>query len=190
MRCLTVVKRFSAALLVLCSVAGSSARDGSAAETQEADKEEEEMLTVTSEAFEANEPIPRKYTREGEDISPPLAWEGAPNGVESYALIVDDPNAPRPEPWVHWVVYNIPAKTTSLPEGSAGGAVEGVNDFDKTGYGGPMPPQGHGTHHYHFKVYALDTTLDLKPGATKGQVLEAMEGHLLEEGELVGTYER
>ena len=148
------------------------------------------MITVTSSAFNPGAKIPRKYTGEGEDVSPPLAWSGAPADTKEFALICDDPDAPRPEPWVHWVLYGIPADRNSLPEGNAGGADEGKTSFGKIGYGGPMPPPGHGVHHYYFKVYALDQPLELGPGATKERLLEAMAGHVLAEGELVGTYER
>ena len=146
-------------------------------------------LTVSSSAFANGEAIPRKYTGEGEDTSPPLSWEGAPEGTKSLVLICDDPDAPRAEPWVHWVLFNIPAGTTWLKESSRGGS-EGKNSWGKPGYGGPMPPPGHGTHHYHFKVYALNSTLSLKAGAAKEEVLAAIEGHVLARGELVGTYER
>ncbi|MFP4057270.1 MAG: YbhB/YbcL family Raf kinase inhibitor-like protein [Candidatus Brocadiia bacterium] len=148
------------------------------------------MITLTSAAFDDGEPIPTRYTGEGQDLSPPLAWSGVPDSAQELALICDDPDAPTPKPWVHWVLYKVPADRSSLPEGDAGGAMEGTNDFSKTGYGGPMPPPGHGTHHYEFKLYALDQPLDLQPGATKDQLLEAMEGHIVDEGKLVGTYER
>ena len=147
-------------------------------------------LEVKSSAFSNGGAIPRKYTGEGEDVSPPLSWSNVPEGTKEFALICDDPDAPRPTPWVHWVLYKISASVRELAEGSSGGAREGRNDFGNTGYGGPMPPPGHGVHHYHFKVYALDTELDLPPGATKEQLLGAMKGHVLAEGELVGTYER
>ncbi len=148
------------------------------------------MLNVQSRAFEPNQRIPQKYTKEGRDVSPPLEWSGAPEGTKEFALICDDPDAPRKEPWVHWVAYKIPSEKTSIAEGKAEKAAEGKNDFGDVGYGGPMPPPGHGTHHYHFKIYALDTPMDLKPGATKKQLLDAMRNHVLAEGELVGTYER
>ena len=147
-------------------------------------------LEVKSSAFAAGGTIPRKYTGEGTDVSPPLSWSNVPEGTKEFALICDDPDAPRPTPWVHWVLYKIPASVRELPEGSSGGAREGRNDFGNRGYGGPMPPPGHGVHHYHFKLYALDTELDLPPGATKDQVLAAMRGHVLAQGELVGTYQR
>lgn len=147
-------------------------------------------ISVKSRAFEAGGGIPKKYTGEGADVSPPLQWGEMPAGTEEIALICDDPDAPTPRPWVHWVVYKIPGDSNSLAEGSSGAAREGKNDFGRKGYGGPMPPPGHGVHHYHFKVYALDATLDLRAGASKDQLLDAMKGHILAEGELVGTYER
>ncbi len=147
-------------------------------------------IEVSSPAFEPGGPIPRKHTGEGQDVSPALNWSGLPEGTREIALICDDPDAPRPEPWVHWVVYKIPADRTGLSEGGAQGTLEGRNDFGWTGYGGPMPPKGHGVHHYHFKVYALDIDLEAAAGLTKDQLLEAMEGHVLEAGELIGTYER
>lgn len=147
-------------------------------------------IQLSSDAFEAGGPIPEKHTGEGANVSPPLNWTGVPEGTRELALICDDPDAPRPRPWVHWVVYGIPADQTGLPEGGAPGALEGKNDFGRTGYGGPMPPRGHGVHRYRFKVYALDTELDAASGLTKDQLLEAMQGHVISEGELVGTYER
>ena len=147
-------------------------------------------MQLTSSAFEPGGEVPCKHTGEGEDISPPLAWSGVPDGTVELALICDDPDAPTPKPWVHWVVYKLPAGTTSLAEGEAGGALEGENDFRLAGYGGPMPPPGHGTHHYHFKLYALDTATELAWGTTKNALLAAMQGHVLAEGELIGTYER
>jgi Raf kinase inhibitor-like YbhB/YbcL family protein len=148
------------------------------------------MITVKSSAFAADEKIPMKHTGEGEDISPPLTWEGAPDPTKEFALICDDPDAPRDEPFVHWVLYKIPAGQSSLSEGKVGDAVEGKNDFGNVGYGGPMPPPGHGVHHYHFKVYALDREVFLGAGATKAELLKAINGHVLDQGELVGTYER
>jgi hypothetical protein len=154
-------------------------------------------LTVESAAFEAGKAIPKKhaYKGEGENTSPPLSWSGAPQGTKSFALICDDPDAPSPRnprenPWVHWVIFNIPADRTTLDEGSAGDGVEGKNDFKEHGWGGPMPPPGSGTHRYFFKVYALDTKLALGKDATKAELLKAMEGHILGQGELHGTYVR
>jgi Raf kinase inhibitor-like YbhB/YbcL family protein len=149
------------------------------------------VIEVTSPAFEPGGAIPQRYTGEGRNVSPPLIWKGLPDETKEIALICDDPDAPTPNPWVHWVVYKIPAGVMGFREGSTQGeALEGKNDFGTLGYGGPMPPRGHGAHHYHFKVYALDAELGVAAGLTKEQLLEAMEGHLLDESELVGTYER
>jgi Raf kinase inhibitor-like YbhB/YbcL family protein len=156
---------------------------------------------LTSSAFAAGQPIPRKYTGEGDDRSPPLAWANPPAGTREFALVCDDPDAPTPEPWVHWVIYGIPADALSLPEGTASrpqleepvAARQGKNSWPKgvtVGYRGPMPPPGHGTHHYHFALYALDARLDLVPSATKTELLRAMKGHVLSETKLIGTYER
>lgn len=155
-------------------------------------------ITIESEAFVEGGPIPRKYTGDGADLSPPLRWSGVPADSVELALISDDPDAPRAQPWVHWVIYKIPADTTALPEGIdpspepavPRGALQGRNDFGKIGYGGPAPPKGHGVHHYHFKLYALDSALALEAGLDKKALLAAMEGHVLAWGELVGTYQR
>ena len=147
-------------------------------------------MKLTSEAFEEGQSIPQKYTGEGANVSPPLSWSDAPEGTQEFALICDDPDAPREEPWVHWVLWDIPADTTSLHEASAGGGTEGANSSGGTGYTGPMPPPGHGTHHYHFKLYALDTDIQLNAGATKKDLLQTIQDHVLAKTELVGTYER
>jgi len=158
-------------------------------------------IEITSSAFSEGEAIPVKYTGEGEDISPPLAWSGVPEGTKQLALICDDPDAPTPEPWVHWVLYRIPADATGLSEGIAkkaeleepAGAVHGGNSWpegEKVGYGGPMPPPGHGTHRYYFKLYALDGQLTNAAGLGKTALLSAMDGHVIGEGRLMGTYER
>jgi len=154
-------------------------------------------LTVSSPAFAAGERIPKQYTGEGADLSPPLTWSAGPAGTAEYALIMDDPDAPG-QTWVHWVLYKIPPATTALKEGvptdealtDPPGARQGVNSSRALGYHGPMPPPGHGTHHYHFKVYALGRAISLAAGATKPQLLDAMRGQILAEGELVGTYSR
>ena len=148
---------------------------------------------VTSSAFVQGEPIPVKYTCDGDDISPPLAWGDPQEGVRSFALINDDPDAPVGT-WVHWVLFNLPADARSLPERVPpdaelpDGSRHGQNSWRRLGYGGPCPPSG--THRYFFKLYALDTALELDTGADKKQVLEAMEGHILAEAELVGVYSR
>lgn len=155
-------------------------------------------MILKSSAFAPNEAIPRKYTGDGEDKSPPLSWSGAPDGTKELALIVDDPDAPTPTPWVHWVLYAIPPDTTGLPEGIAPsqrvseppGLMQGKNSWGKVGYGGPAPPRGHGRHRYFFKLYALNAPLGVEPGLSKEALLKAMSGHVLAEGELVGTYQR
>jgi len=150
-------------------------------------------MTITSTAFTNGGMIPPKYTADGADVSPPLAFAGAPSGTKTFALICDDPDAPRGT-WVHWVFYNLPVGVKSLPEHVptqptlSNGARQGKNDFGKIGYGGPAPPSG--THRYFFKVYALNAELKLDPGATKAQLVKAMNGHILAQGELVGKYSR
>lgn len=151
-------------------------------------------LNVSSSAFAAEGMIPSKYSCEGADMSPPLAWSAVPAGTKSIALICDDPDAPGGM-WVHWVLFNLPPSASSLPEkvepgaSLSDGARQGANDFGKLGYGGPCPPPGK-AHHYFFKVYALDTTVALKPGAKKADLLQAMEHHVLAEGMLMGKYQR
>ncbi|MBN1219775.1 MAG: YbhB/YbcL family Raf kinase inhibitor-like protein [Anaerolineae bacterium] len=144
---------------------------------------------ITSPAFVQGETIPVKYTCDGEDISPPLQWSDLPAGTQSLALISDDPDAPMGT-WVHWIVYNLPADTRKLPEQVSlpANSVDGKNSWGRTGYGGPCPPSG--THRYFFKLYALDTMLDLAAGANKTKLLQAMEGHILAQAELMGTYAR
>jgi len=150
-------------------------------------------LKITSSAFSEGGMIPRKYTCDGPDVSPDLAWSGIPDGTRSLALICDDPDAPVGT-WVHWVLFNLPAAATGLPEGVASdatlqnGASHGTNDFRRLGYGGPCPPGG--THRYFFKLYALDTPLRLESGATKAQLESAMAGHILGEAQLMGKYKR
>jgi hypothetical protein len=150
-------------------------------------------IQVTSSAFEEGGMIPKKYTCDGEDISPPLQWSGIPEGAVSLALISDDPDAPRGT-WVHWVLFNLPPDTGSLQEKIPplktlpNGGIQGITDFRRIGYGGPCPPSG--THRYFFKLYALDTKVDLNPGATKEQLLKAMKDHILAEGQLMGKYKR
>jgi len=153
-------------------------------------------MTLNSPVFKQNGHIPSKYTCEGEDVSPPLAWEGVPDGAKSLVLIIDDPDAPDPKApkmvWVHWVVYNIPPDTESLPENAGKtrlpqGALLGLNDFKKTGYGGPCPPIGR--HRYFHKLYALYITLYLT-SATKTQIERALQAHVLANAELIGTYQK
>jgi Raf kinase inhibitor-like YbhB/YbcL family protein len=151
-------------------------------------------IDLTSTAFKASETIPKQYTGDGADQSPPLRWSETPAGTKSIALICDDPDAPRGT-WVHWVLFNLPAQARELEEGLPttetlrNGAKQGKNDFGNIGYGGPAPPKGK-THRYFFKLYALDVTLDLPPGATKAQLDAIINGHILAEGQLMGNYKR
>ena len=150
-------------------------------------------MVLESAAFRAGDMIPAKYTCDGENMSPPLKWSNAPEGTKSFALIADDPDAPGGT-WVHWVVYNIPAGARELPEKASQtkklppGSLEGVTDFRANTYGGPCPPSG--VHRYFFKLYALDTALNFRAGASKKQLLDAMKGHILAQAELVGKYKR
>lgn len=148
---------------------------------------------LTSSAFAQGAMIPKEYTCDGKDISPPLSWGDPPEGTQSFALIMDDPDAPMGT-WVHWVIYNIPATARALPEGVppdadlSDGSRHGRNSWRRLGYGGPCPPSG--THRYFFKLYALNTVLPLASGATKEELLKAMEGHILTPAELMGRYSR
>lgn len=145
-------------------------------------------LKITSTAFSHNEMIPAKYTCDGADVTPLLAIEGVPENAKALALIVDDPDAPRGT-WVHWVVWNIDPKTKEIAEGAVPkGAQQGMNDFRKLEYGGPCPPSG--THRYFFKLYALDTLLNLGKGATKADLEKAMKGRILAQAEIIGRYQR
>ena len=154
---------------------------------------ERKTMTVASPAFSDGEAIPREFTCDGTNVSPALTWSSVPAGTQSFALICDDPDAPGGT-WVHWVYYDIPATRTELPKGVSAdthpdtGGIQGTNDFRRPGYGGPCPPGG--SHRYYFKLYALDAVLDLSPGATKRQLLQAMNGHILARGEMMGTYSR
>lgn len=155
-------------------------------------------MMLRSDAFAGERAIPRRHTEDGEDLSPPLSWSGVPAGTRELALIVDDPDAPRAEPWVHWVLYKVPADVQTLSEGlprtpmlnMPPGAIQGKNSWGTDGYRGPAPPKGHGTHHYHFRLYALDAPLAAAQGLEKGGLLRAMQEHILAEAKLVGTYER
>jgi Raf kinase inhibitor-like YbhB/YbcL family protein len=157
-------------------------------------------IKLSSAGFDNNGAIPRIYTGESDDHSPPLAWEGAPDDTKEFALICDDPDAPSAEPWVHWVIYGIAAEVHALPEDLSKtaqlanpiAAKQGKNSWTSgatLGYRGPLPPPGK-PHHYHFKLFALDTKVDLAPSATKDELLKSIQGHVLAEGELVGIYSR
>jgi Raf kinase inhibitor-like YbhB/YbcL family protein len=154
-------------------------------------------LELRSDAFDEGGVIPRKYTCEGDDVAPPLEWDGVPEDTHSLVLIVDDPDAPDPASprmtWVHWVVYNLPADVNGLPEGTIAkklpmGSLQGLNDWNKQGYGGPCPPIGR--HRYFHKLYALDTVLEGLDSPTKAEVESAMQGHIIAQAELIGTYKK
>ena len=163
-------------------------------ETQTDEETLMEQISISSDAFKDGNSLPVEQTCDGDDRSPALLWDTVPAGTRSIALIVDDPDAPG-KTWVHWVIYNILANSTGLPPGVPknktldDGSLQGKNDFGKIGYNGPCPPPGK-PHRYFFKVYALDTTLSLKSGATKSQLAAAMSGHILAQGEMIGKYGR
>jgi Raf kinase inhibitor-like YbhB/YbcL family protein len=158
-------------------------------------RREDKSMQITSSAFQHDSEIPRQYTCDGADRSPPLSWSDLPAGTETLVLIVDDPDAPDPEApkmtWVHWVLLNLPAATSRLPEGITAlpaGTIRGLNDWKQTGYRGPCPPIGR--HRYFHKLYALDKRLNLRGSPTKSDVMQAMQGHVLGEAVLMGTYQR
>lgn len=159
-----------------------------------------QRIEVTSSSLKAGEPVPVDHTADGKNISPALTWSHVPVATKELAVICEDPDAPTPVPFVHWVVYKIPPTAKGLPENlpidpaapmpsEIAGAIQGVSGFRRPIYRGPAPPAGK-VHHYHFIVYALDVVLDLQPGLNKTQLLEAMKGHVIGQGELVATYER
>lgn len=186
----------AALLLAACGGATSSSAPGGASSTTAPTataKEGTVSFTLTSDDFNANGPIPARFTCDGQSTSPALTWHDAPANAAAFALIVDDPDAPSGT-FTHWVLFNLPAGATSLPRGVPttdrldNGALQGANGAGGTGYTGPCPPSG--THHYHFTLYALDGTLNLGAGASKQQVLDAMKGHIVAQAEIVGTYRR
>jgi Raf kinase inhibitor-like YbhB/YbcL family protein len=159
-----------------------------------------QKLTVESPTLKANQPMPRDYTPDGRNVSPPITWANAPAGTREFALILEDPDTGNPPPYVHWVIYKIPATAKGLPENipidpaaplpsEIAGAMQGSNGFRRNIYRGPAPPPGR-PHHYHFVVYALDQPLSAKPGLTRQELLDAMKGHIIAQGEIVATYER
>ena len=151
------------------------------------------IMELKSPAFSEGQAIPSKYTCDGKDVSPPIAWSETPPGTKSFALIADDPDAPMGT-WVHWVIYNLPPTTRKLPEEFPtdgrlpDGTIQGKTDFGRTGYGGPCPPSG--THRYFFRLFALDTVLSLPSASTAKQLKAAMQGHILAEAQLMGSYRR
>lgn len=177
-------------IVAVCSCGDRAAKTTAGVERA---KEKKMVIALTSSAFGNEETIPAKYTCDGSNASPPLSWSGVPTATKSVALIADDPDAPAGT-WVHWVIYDIPRSQTQLPEGVPpektlrGGAKQGINSSGTIGYTGPCPPSG--THRYYFRLYALDTTLELDPGIRKPQLLEAMRGHVLAEGVLMGRYSK
>lgn len=178
-------------ILVGCAAAGwllLSAACASAAPPAAPEGVTAVTIQLTSVAFSEGNTIPKRYTCDAENVSPPLQWTQIPAGTMSLALIMDDPDAPAGT-WVHWVLYDVPPKQAGLAEGESGVGVQGLNGFRKTGYGGPCPPGGK-PHRYYFKVYALDSLLNLPQGANKGEVEKAMQGHVLGVGQLMGLYSR
>lgn len=147
-------------------------------------------LAITTGAFAAETRIPTRHTGEGDDVSPHVTISGVPEGAQELAVICHDPDAPLPYGFTHWVCYGIPADTTDIPEGGGDAFTQGVNDFGNVGYNGPMPPEGHGTHHYYFWVYALDAQLGVSDGLSRTDLLEGMSDHVIEQARIVGTYER
>lgn len=153
-----------------------------------------EKISISAEGFKEGEAIPEEYTCKGKDISPSLSWKETPAGTKSFTLIMDDPDAPA-EPFVHWIIYNIPADTQKLPKSMplkktlADGSLQGITDMGGPGYSGPCPPPGK-PHRYYFRIYALDIKLDLPPAASRNQVESAMKGHILAKGELMGKFKR
>ena len=146
-------------------------------------------LTITSPAFETHRPIPDRHASTGEDLAPELRWSGAPSGTKAFAVVVHDPDAPLVDGFTHWVAYGIAGDATGLPEGG-GDARAGTNSFGEQRYNGPAPPEGHGTHHYYFWVYALDEDLDLEPGLERRALLERIASHVIEQARLIGTFKR
>lgn len=155
-------------------------------------------FTLKSPAFAPGERIPKRHSAEGDNVSPTLEWSDVPAGTRELALVCDDPDAPQDEPWVHWLVYKIPPSLGALSEAAAKGLgkapdaklVEGRNSWGELGYGGPLPPKGHGTHHYNFTLYALDEPLPLRSGASKEELLASMKGHTVGQATLTGIYSR
>jgi Raf kinase inhibitor-like YbhB/YbcL family protein len=145
-------------------------------------------LKITSPVFDHHKAIPSRHAGDGEDVSPELMWSGAPDGTKAFAIVGHDPDAPLVDGFTHWVAYNIPGDANRLPEGGGDAVTHGTNSMGNTGYNGPAPPPGHGTHHYYFWVYALDENLDLEPGLDRRALHDRIEDHVIEQARLVGTY--
>jgi Raf kinase inhibitor-like YbhB/YbcL family protein len=184
-----------------CDNAAHREPSNSSSSTSSSEGTKKMPIKITSSAFEEGQRIPKKYTGEGFDISPPLEWTGVPAETKELVLICDDPDAPTPEPWVHWVIYKIPATLTGLKEEmprktrltEPSGTLQGKNSWpnpQNIGYRGPMPPPGHGTHRYYFKLYALEAKLSAEAGMDKNSILKEIEDHVIAEGQLMGTYSR
>ena len=190
MRRSAAISILSLSLLIACSSQPESIEPKTATPAAQTDKPDMKLI---SSAFKEGEPIPRQYTCDGVNVSPPLEWSGTPKTAKTIAIIADDPDAPSGT-WVHWVFYNLPADNIGLvenlppTENLKAGGFQGKTDFGKVGYGGPCPPSG--THRYFFKVYAVDSELALKAGATKDELMKAMEGHIVGQAQLTGTYRR
>jgi len=173
-------------LIIICSCVSKN-------QTESLEGENAMSIQITSSAFTEGGMIPEKYTCKGEDVSPPLKWSQVPPDAKSIALISDDPDAPGGT-WIHWVLYNLPVNITELSEAIppkeilSNGARHGKNSWGRIGYGGPCPPSG--THRYYFKIYALDIVLNLSVGSTKAQLLKAIEGHILSEGQVMGKFKK
>jgi Raf kinase inhibitor-like YbhB/YbcL family protein len=186
--------RFRLALLVLSlTVSGCSKPAPTKTQTVVNSVPDKAEIKLTSTAFKEGEAIPRGYTCDGANVSPPLEWAGVPKSAKSISIVADDPDAPGGT-WAHWLIYNLPADNIGLVENLpatekiAAGGFQGTNDFKKIGYGGPCPPSG--THHYVFRIYAIDSELPLRAGMTKAELLKAMEGYIVMQGQLMGTYRR
>src|SRR5262249_3509888 len=185
---------FAEILLSIVLTTSCSTGNQASIEQKTEQKKIPESIHLSSGAFPDGSAIPAEYTCDGKNISPSLKWTDVPGGTKSLVLICDDPDAPSGT-WTHWVLFDIPANVSELPEGISATeqvlekAKHGINDFNKVGYGGPCPPPGN-AHHYHFKLYALDGELNLNPRAAKDRVMSAMKGHILAEGQLIGTYKK
>jgi Raf kinase inhibitor-like YbhB/YbcL family protein len=183
------VSMLSAVVLAMAAASASAATDSGLA-GRDPGLQGKGQLTVSSSAFAANGAIPAKYTSDGPGLSPPLSWRGAPAGAKSFAVVVEDPDAPTPQPFIHWMIWNIPASASGLAEGKppAGVRQGKLMYVGKVGYMGPAPPPG-GPHHYHFQVFALDRAIDAPEGAERPALVQAMRGHVLASGELTGLYQ-